>query len=73
MSKLRETIEFIALNDSPGDPTPEDREEAIDELTGWLSVATAAVALDRDPKDIASRVLTYRATGKHSRSNRQQR
>jgi hypothetical protein len=48
MSKLHETIEFIALNDG-ADITDGSFQEQLSEMTGWMTIATAAVALDRQP------------------------
>jgi hypothetical protein len=69
MSPLRETIEFISLNDATEIPEGSFQDQ-LSEMTGWLTIATAAVALNRTRHDIAVRVHTFRFKGQHMASSR---
>ena len=69
MSALKRTIEHISLNE--GTPIPEGQfAEQISEMQGWMTIAVAAVALDRSTAELAARVMEYRITGRHWASNK---
>ena len=68
MSTLKATIEHIALNDGAKIPEGSFKEQ-IEEMQGWVTIAVAAVALDRSTNEIAGRVHEYRRTGRHWASN----
>ena len=53
-TRKRKAAEFIALNDCPGDPTTEE------ELSGWLSVVTAAELLGIQAEEMARAVFAAR-------------
>lgn len=55
---LRETIEWIALNDEP-----EDLE--VDNVAGYISTLLASDIYDRPAVDMAYRIVTFRRTGTH--------
>jgi hypothetical protein len=51
---LREAVEWIVLNDSPGDDDPPE------ELAGFVSVVLVADLFGKEPIDIARRVYKQR-------------
>lgn len=65
--KLYELVEYIALNDCPGDDLNEG------DLLGLPSVHVAAIATGKHAEEIATRVYAFRSTGKHLRGKRLKR
>lgn len=56
MARLRDAIEWIALNDSPGDPDAND----VEAVSGLVSVLMVADLWKKTPEQIARRVIGLR-------------
>lgn len=60
MKGLKFAIEWIALNDSAGDGLTEE------EISGLISVVLIADLFDKDPREIARKIVKFRETIVHT-------
>lgn len=60
MARLRDAVEWIALNDAAGDTEGLTFSEAVAEVAGLISVLLVADLWDKDPRVLARQIVRIR-------------